>query len=136
MIQRSPTIVVRADTMRELSKSIYYAQPGADINLADLMGATLPFRPRLAFEKAFTDHIRQIDADFYKRLEKSGFRFWHGEDETGFFMAYYRRAGGYYFDVGGSDLIAAGEIPVQQGEIAEIVADGVRMATAPSWPPK
>ena len=128
MIQRSPTIVVRADTMREGAKTLYYAQPGADIDLADLMFAAAPFRPRLASEKGFTDYLRQVDAAFYKRLADSGFQLWHGEDETGFFMAYYRRAAGYYIDVGGSELIASGEIPVQHGEIDEIVADGLCMA--------
>jgi putative flavoprotein involved in K+ transport len=128
MIQRSPTIVVRADTMRAGANSLYYARPGADIDLADLMFAAAPFRPRLAAEKGFTSYLRQVDADFYRRLEKSGFQLWHGEDETGFFMAYYRRASGYYIDVGGSELIISGEIPVQHGEIAGIVADGLRMA--------
>lgn len=128
MIQRSPTVVVRADTMREVSKNIYYAQPGADINLADLMFAANPFRPRTAFEKGFTDYLRKIDADFYERLEKSGFNLWHGEDETGFFMAYYRRAAGYYIDVGGSELLASGEIEIRQGEVAEILEDGLRLA--------
>jgi len=128
MVQRSPTIVVRADTMREVSKNIYHAQPGADIDLADLMFAANPFRPRTVFEKGFTDYLRNIDAGFYQRLEKSGFDLWHGEDETGFFMAYYRRAAGYYIDVGGSELIASGEIKVQRGEIAEILAEGLRMA--------
>ena len=127
MIQRSPTIVVRADTMREVSKNIYYAQPGANIDLADLMFAANPFRPRTLAEKGFTDYLRQIDADFYQRLERSGFNLWHGEDETGFFMAYYRRAGGYYIDVGGSELIASGEIRVQRGAVKEILADGVLM---------
>jgi putative flavoprotein involved in K+ transport len=127
MLQRSPTIVVRADTMGALAKDIYYGQPGADVDLADLMFAANPFRPRTAFEKGFTSYLRTLDADFYARLEKSGFNLWHGEDETGFFMAYYRRAGGYYIDVGGSDLIASGEIPVRQGEIEEIVAGGLRM---------
>lgn len=128
MIQRSPTIVVRAETMREVSKNIYYAQPGADIDLADLMFAANPFRPRTAAEKAFTDYLRKVDADFYRRLEGSGFNLWHGEDETGFFMAYYRRAGGYYIDVGGSDLIASGEIRVQRGAVKEIIPDGLVMA--------
>jgi putative flavoprotein involved in K+ transport len=128
MLQRSPTIVARADTMRDLSKQIYYAQPGADIDLADLMFAANPFRPRTAFEKGFTDYLRKLDADFYARLEKSGFQLWHGEDETGFFMAYYRCAGGYYIDVGASELIASGEVKVQRGEIREIVEDGVKLA--------
>jgi putative flavoprotein involved in K+ transport len=128
MIQRSPTIVVRADTMRAGASSLYYAQPGADIDLADLMFAAAPFRPRLASEKGFTSYLRQVDADFYQRLQGSGFQLWHGEDETGFFMAYYRRASGYYIDVGGSELIIAGEIPVQHGEIEAIAEDGLRMA--------
>ncbi len=118
MIQRSPTIVVRADTMGELAKTLAYAQPGADVDFADLMGATMPFRPRIAGEKGFTNLLRQIDADFYARLEASGFQLWHGEDETGFFMAYYREAAGYYVDVGGSELIISGEIPVRHGEVA------------------
>jgi putative flavoprotein involved in K+ transport len=128
MVQRSPTIVVRADTMAKFAKTLYYARPDADVDLGDLMGATMPFRPRLAVEKGFTDHLRQIDADFYERLERSGFQLWHGEDETGFFMAYYRRAAGYYIDVGGSDLIASGEIKVRRGQVAEILANGIRMA--------
>ncbi len=128
MIQRSPTIVVRADTMGSLSKGIYYAQPGADMDLADLMFAANPFRPRTAAEKGFTEYLRSLDADFYQRLEASGFNLWHGEDGSGFFMAYYRRAAGYYIDVGGSELIAAGEVAVKRGEIAEITATGLRMA--------
>ncbi len=64
MIQRLPTIVVRADTMGELAKTLAYAQPGADVDFADLMGANMPFRPRIAGEKGFTNLLRQIDADF------------------------------------------------------------------------
>lgn len=127
MIQRSPTIVVRAETMRELSKNLYYAQPGADVDLADLMFAANPFRPRTRAEKGFTDYLRQLDRDFYQRLQDSGFQLWHGEDETGFFMAYYRQAGGYYIDVGGSGLIASGDIAVRTGRIREVEAEGVRM---------
>ncbi len=128
MIQRSPTIVVRADTMGELAKNLPYAQPRADTDFCDLMGATMPFRPRIAAEKAFADYLKQVDGEFYRRLEASGFQLWHGEDETGFFMAYYRCAGGYYVDVGGSELIANGDIALAHGEIAEIAEHGLRMA--------
>jgi putative flavoprotein involved in K+ transport len=134
MIQRSPTIVARADTMRDLAAGVPYADPKMDTDFADLMGATVPFRPRVAGEKAFTDLIRQIDADFYDRLEKSGFQLWHGEDETGFFMAYYREAAGYYIDVGGSELIIGGEIALAHGEIAEITETGVAMANGTVLP--
>src|SRR5690349_8692858 len=127
-ILRSLTCAVREDRMRSLSKDLYYEQSGADIDFADLMSSANPFRPRTTFKKGFTDYLRNIDAEFYARLEKSGFNLWHGEDETGFFMAYYRRAGGYYIDVGGSELIANGAIKVRQGEVAAITPDGVRLS--------
>lgn len=128
MIQRSPTIVVRADTMSELAKHLPYADPAVPIDFADLLGAVTPYRPRLAAEKHFSDYLRQIDAAFYERLAASGFDLWHGEDETGFFMAYFRRAAGYYIDVGGSDLVAEGSIALAKGEIAELTEQGVAMA--------
>ena len=82
----------------------------------------------LAAEKGFTEYLRGIDAEFYARLAQSGFDLWHGEDETGFFMAYFRRAAGYYIDVGGSDLIANGAIALARGEIAGLTEHGVAMA--------
>jgi len=134
MVQRSPTIVVRADTMSELAKGLAYADSAVPIDFADLMGAVTPFRPRLAAEKAFTDYLRQVDAAFYERLAASGFDLWHGEDETGFFMAYYRRAAGYYIDVGGSELVASGAIALARGEIAGLTAEGVTMADGSALP--
>ena len=83
---------------------------------------------------AGTNHIRGLDAAFYRRLAASGFQLSHGEDESGFFMAYYRRAAGYYIDVGGSDLIIDGEIALRAGEIAAIEPDGVRLASGELLP--
>jgi len=127
MLQRSPTIVVRAETMRTFSDALPYAQPGIAPDFADLMMAATPFRLRYATETDMTNALREIDADFYARLEKSGFFLSHGVDGTGFLMAYHRRASGYYIDVGASDLIADGEIAVRHGEIAAIEKDGIRM---------
>ena len=128
MIQRSPTIVVRASTIRRLTADIPYAKPEISTDMADLMSATLPYRLRTAMEVEGTNYIRSLDAEFYDRLAASGFQLSHGEDGSGFFMAYYRRAAGYYIDVGASDLIADGQIAVRNGEIAAIEPDGVRMA--------
>ena len=128
MIQRSPTIVVRAETMRTLSADIPYARKDFPTDAADLLGAVTPYRLRAGIEVAGTSYIRDLDADFYQRLEASGFRLWNGEDESGFFMAYFRRAAGYYIDVGGSELIIQGEIALRSGEIAAIEPEGVRMA--------
>ncbi len=127
MIQRSPTIIVRAETMRGFSGQLPYANPDIPSEFGDLMLATTPFRMRYEGETGMTEALKEIDADFYDRLEKSGFMLSHGEDGTGFLMAYHRRAGGYYIDVGGSELIANGEVKLAQGEIQEITEDGVQM---------
>jgi putative flavoprotein involved in K+ transport len=127
MVQRSPTIVVRADTMRQFSQNLPYADPAIPSEFADLISAAIPFRMRYEPETGMTNALRDIDADFYARLEKAGFQLSHGEDETGFLMAYHRRAAGYYIDVGASELIASGEIALAQGEIAEIMPDAVHM---------
>ncbi len=128
MIQRSPTIVVRADTMRNLSGDIPHARKEIPTEAADLLDAATPYRLRTGIQVAGTRYIRGLDAEFYDRLEGSGFQLSHGEDESGFFMAYWRRAAGYYIDVGGSDLIIEGEIAVRSGGIRAIEPDGLRMA--------
>jgi putative flavoprotein involved in K+ transport len=128
MIQRSPTIVVRADTMRQFSDALPYADPSIPTDFADLMSASQPFRLRYEGETAMTEALKQIDADFYGRLERAGFMLSHGVDGTGFLMAYHRRAAGYYIDVGASELIASGEVALATGDIAEIVTDGIVMA--------
>ncbi len=73
MIQRSPTIVVRASTMGELSADIPYAKPDIPTDAADLMSATMTYRQRTALEINSTNNIRAIDAEFYERLAASGF---------------------------------------------------------------
>ena len=128
MIQRSPTIVVRAETMRNLSADIPYSRKAFPTEAADLLDAVMPFRLKTGAQIAGTSYIRSLDAEFYERLGKSGFLLSHGEDESGFFLAYWRRASGYYIDVGGSELIIQGEIGLRTGEIAAIEPEGVRMA--------
>jgi hypothetical protein len=57
-----------------------------------------------------------------------GFKLDFGEDGTGWQFKYLTRGGGYYFNVGCSDLIVEGEIGlVQFSDIAEFVAEGARM---------
>ena len=130
MIQRSPTIVVRADTMRAVRSDICYAQPGVPTSTSRTSCAP-PCRsaratsPRTAYRRLCADRRRFLRSAW----RRAGFQLWHGEDETGFFMAYYRRAAGYYIDVGGSRADrqrARSSWP--HGEIAELTEDGVRMA--------
>ena len=75
-----------------------------------------------------TEQARQLDKELLDGLERMGFKLDFGEDGTGWQFMYLTRGGGYYFNVGCSDLIVDGEIGlVQFSDIAEFVADGARM---------
>jgi putative flavoprotein involved in K+ transport len=134
MVQRSPTIIVRAETMRGMSERLPYANPAIPTDFADLVMAVTPFRLQDAGDVGLTELLKEIDADFYDKLEKSGFMLSHGEDGTGFLAAYRRTASGYYIDVGGSELIANGEVKLAKGEIAEITEGGVLMESGDYLP--
>jgi hypothetical protein len=61
-------------------------------------------------------------------LRAAGFELSFGEDDTGFYMLYLRRGGGYYLNVGCSDLIAAGKIRiVQHRNLDAFSADALRL---------
>lgn len=50
-------------------------------------------------------------------------------------MKYFQRGGGYYIDVGASQLIVDGKIKIKQGqEIAEIVPNGMKFADGTELP--
>ncbi len=77
-----------------------------------------------------TEQARNLDKELLDGLERSGFKLDFGEDGTGWQFKYLTRGGGYYFNVGCSDLIVKGEIGLAQfSDIAEFVAEGARMRT-------
>ena len=81
-----------------------------------------------------TTQIRERDADFYERLEQAGFQHDWGEDDSGLFMKYLRRASGYYIDVGASELVANGDIKLQPGQVDHLTEDAVVLADGTELP--
>jgi putative flavoprotein involved in K+ transport len=138
MVQRSPTTVVRSETLMELAFDIYSeaaVAKGIDVDKADMIAAATPFALQPPVQRALYDKIRVRDADFYRRLEASGFLLDFGEDETGLMMKAYRTGSGYYVDVGASELIIAGEIRLKAGvPIEHLTATGVRFADGTELP--
>lgn len=119
MIQRSPTTVVKSDTMMEMAFDIYSEDAvdrGMTTEAADMLVASTPFALLPESQKALWDEIRRRDAAFYDKLAATGFAVDFGEDETGLMMKAYRTGSGYYIDVGASDLIIDGEIGVRSGK--------------------
>lgn len=129
MVQRSPTTVVRSQTIIEIALAGLYSEEaraaGVTTEIADAINASVPYGLLAKFQKPVTDLVRELDADFYARLAKAGFRVDFGEDESGLTMKYVRRASGYYIDVGASDLVADGEIHLAHGEVRELTETAV-----------
>lgn len=138
MLQRSPTLVVRADTLGRYGRALYSeeaVQSGMSTDLADLTAASIPYRLQPLFQLPLMQRIRRDDAAFYERLAASGFMLTFGEDETGLSLMYARRASGYYIDVGASDLVADGRIGLRTRveierltEHTAVLSDGTELA--------
>ena len=98
MIQRSTTHIVRSDSLMEIGLGDLYSeravQSGMTTAKADLIFASLPYRILHTFQKPVYDKIREVDADFYRDLEKAGFQLDFGPDDSGLFMKDLRRGSG------------------------------------------
>ena len=138
MVQRSPTTVVRSDTLMELGFDIYSEKAvaaGIDVDTADLIAAATPFALQPPVQRALYDRIRARDAAFYEKLAATGFLLDFGPDETGLLMKAYRTGSGYYVDVGASQLIIDGEIKIKSGvEIDRLTPGGIRFADGTEIP--
>ncbi|OWY79164.1 NAD(P)/FAD-dependent oxidoreductase [Rhodococcus sp. BUPNP1] len=129
MVQRSSTHIVRSDSLMELGLGDLYSEralaAGVTTQKADLTFASLPYRIMHEFQIPIYEKIRERDAEFYDRLEKAGFQHDWGDDGSGLFMKYLRRASGYYIDVGASELVANGDIKLAHGNVRELTETSV-----------
>jgi putative flavoprotein involved in K+ transport len=127
MDQRSPTLVVNIEPSAQLYDKIYLGD-GPPLGVRDLLNASVPLQVTKAAHKLITREVRELDAALLSRLEKVGFRLEFGEDDTGWPLKFRTRGGGYYFNVGCSDLIADGKIRlIQFSEIERFVEAGIRL---------
>ena len=139
MLQRSPTTVVRSETLMELGFEPFYSESalknGITTDNADLAFAATPFRLMPRGQIAVYKEVRRRDAAFYDRLAKSGFQLDFGEDESGLMMKAFRTGSGYYIDVGASDLIAKGHIAVRSSvEIRRVNERSVELTDGSELP--
>ncbi|MDQ4118863.1 MAG: NAD(P)/FAD-dependent oxidoreductase, partial [Actinomycetota bacterium] len=131
MVQRSSTHIIKSDTLMEYGLGDLYSEravaAGVDTRTADMVFASLPYRIMGGILKPAYDKAREVDAEFYKRLEDAGFDLDFGDDDTGLFMKYLRRGSGYYIDVGAADLVADGEVKLAKGQVQEFTETGVTL---------
>ena len=85
----------------------------------DLIAASMPLRVAKKSHAMLTEQGRQLDKPLLDALERLGFKLDYGEDGTGWQFKYLTRGGGYYFNVGCSDLVAEGRIGLAQFDAIE-----------------
>jgi putative flavoprotein involved in K+ transport len=125
MIQRSKTYIV---SLQEAQSVYAIYSEGIAFDDCDLLAASFPYPVLQRSYQLSTARGLEVDKALIEALDKRGFRQWAGEDETGFQMMYLRRGGGYYFNVGCSELIISGQIKLlQYADIEKFVADGAKL---------
>ena len=125
LVQRSPTLVVDIEPAAQLPYALY--SEGRALEETDLIAASTPMRLFEQAHRLMAKQSRELDTELLAGLTRAGFRI-NTEDETGWQIMYLKRGGGYYFNVGCSNLIIEGKIPVLQfADIARFTASGAQM---------
>lgn len=125
IVQRSSITVAEVDTAQAVY-DLYLEDLSTED--ADLIGTAITYDLLVAGYQQLSAHIREQDGDLLDRLEQVGFRIDWGEDDTGFQMKYLRRGGGYYLNVGCSDLIADRKIGLlQYDDVDRVTSSGVQL---------
>lgn len=122
LVQRSPTLVIQCEPSAQLVYSLY--SEGPPLEDCDLITVSVPWAVARKSHQIATRHARELDQPLLNRLTQKGFRLNFGDDDTGWQFMYLTRGGGYYFNVGCSDLIADGRIHLKQLDELPRVLDG------------
>jgi thioredoxin reductase len=125
LVQRSPTLITNIEPSAQLA---YEAYNEGTLEDNDLIATSMPLSLAKKSHQSITDRSKELDKDLLDGLKRRGFKLDYGEDGTGWQFKYLTRGGGYYFNVGCSDLVVRGEIGLAQfSDIDEFTAEGARM---------
>ena len=126
LVQRNSTMIVNVEPSAQLPYALY--SEGPPLEDCDLITTSIPLALARKSHILLTEQARNMDRPLLDALERMGFKLDFGDDGTGWQFKYLTRGGGYYFNVGCSDLIVEGEIGlVQFSDIAGFVSEGASM---------
>lgn len=125
LVQRSPTLVTNIEPSAQLAYATYNEGTLED---NDLIAASMPTPLARKTHVMLTEQSKQLDKELLDGLARVGFKLDFGEAGTGWQFKYLTRGGGYYFNVGCSNLIVEGAVRLRQfSEIESFVGEGARM---------
>jgi cation diffusion facilitator CzcD-associated flavoprotein CzcO len=125
LVQRSPTLITNIEPSAQLA---YAAYNEGTLEDNDLIATSMPLKLGRKSHQMITEQSKAFDKELLDGLKAVGFKLDYGEDDTGWQFKYLTRGGGYYFNVGCSDLVARREIALRQfADIDAFAAEGARM---------
>ena len=125
LLQRSPTSVLNVEPSAQLPYTLY--DEGHSLDDTDLIAAATPLQALKSAHELITKQSTHLDKDLLDGLTKAGFKI-DREDRTGWQFKYMTRGGGYYFNVGCSDLIVNGDVGlIQTDDIENFIAEGIKL---------
>ncbi len=125
LVQRSPTLIVNIEPSAQLPYALY--NEGTPLEDCDLITAAMPLSLLRKTHRMLTEQARKLDKELLDDLTRVGFKV-DVEDQTGWQFKYLQRGGGYYFNVGCSNLIVEGKVGlIQFSDIEEFVTGGARL---------
>jgi len=132
LVQRSPTLVTNIEPSAQLA---YAAYNEGTLEDNDLIAASMPTPLAKTTHVMLTEQSKELDKDLLEGLTRVGFKLDFGEAGTGWQFKYLTRGGGYYFNVGCSDLVAKGAIKLKQfDDIAHFTTGGAQMKDGTAVP--
>jgi cation diffusion facilitator CzcD-associated flavoprotein CzcO len=132
LVQRSPTLITNIEPSAQLA---YAAYNEGTLEDNDLIATSMPVTLARRSHVMLTEQSRQFDRQLLEGLERIGFKLDFGEGGTGWQFKYLSRGGGYYFNVGCSDLVVSGAIKLAQfSDIDRFTAGGARLKRGDTVP--
>ena len=114
MLQRRGTYVIQANKGLFMLHEGMYDEYGPPTEDADIAAQSLPIPVQFVLNGGLTEKIKAAEKSNIDGLTKAGFKLDFGHDNSGIFRKYITRGGGYYIDVGCSQLIIDGKVKVEQ----------------------
>jgi cation diffusion facilitator CzcD-associated flavoprotein CzcO len=108
LVQRSSTLIVSIEPSAQLPYVLY--DGSRSLEDTDLIAVSMPMPLMREAHIGYTKRSRELDAELLAKLEAIGFDLDPPEDHAGWQFKYLTRGGGYYFNVGCSDMLIDGHI--------------------------
>ncbi|EPQ61348.1 flavin-containing monooxygenase, partial [Gloeophyllum trabeum ATCC 11539] len=135
MVQRSPTYIMSTKEGMPRLLGPLYSENAPPTDVADRINASFPNPLMKLMHQRVVKDIAEADKDILDGLSRRGFKLGWGEDGSGFLYLAWKRAGGYYLDVGASQMIIDGKIKLKSDSLMDhFTSSGIKFQDGSELP--